>query len=70
MIRGSINFIEKNLGKSANITFKEVQQGDVEQTYADISKARKLLGYEPKVKIEDGIKLLCEWYLKNRAGNN
>ncbi len=65
-----INFIEKNLGKRANIIFKEVQQGDAEQTYADISRARKLLGYEPKVKIEDGIKLLCEWYLKNRAGNN
>lgn len=65
-LRDFINVIEKNLGKKASIVRKEMQQGDVEQTYADISKAKKLLGYNPKVKVEEGMKIFCEWYIKNR----
>ena len=64
-----ISLIEKNLNKKAKIKIIGPQLGDVKQTYADIGKARRLLGYEPKVKIEEGIKLLCEWYIKNRANN-
>lgn len=39
-----------------------LQAGDVKQTYADISKARKLLDYNPVIDIETGIKNYVEWY--------
>lgn len=65
-LKDFISVIEKNLGRKAKIIQKEMQMGDVEQTYADISKAKKLLGYNPKVKVEEGMKIFCEWYLKNR----
>ena len=58
--------IEKNLGKKAKIVQKEMQPGDVKQTYADISKAKKILGYNPKTKIEEGLKIFCDWYMKER----
>jgi len=59
-----IKLIEKNLGKKALIKKADVQPGDVPVTYADIRKAKKLLGYQPKIKIEDGIKRFVKWYLK------
>ncbi len=65
-LKDFISAIEKNLGKKASIVQKEIQPGDVKQTYADISKAKKLLGYEPKIKLEEGMKIFCEWFLKNR----
>ena len=65
-LKDFIGIIEKNLGKKAKIVKEKMQPGDVKQTYADISKAKKLLGYSPKTKIEEGLKLLCEWYLENR----
>src|SRR6516225_3248728 len=50
-----IELIETALGKKAIIDRQPAQPGDVPRTYADISKARKLLGYQPRVKIEEGI---------------
>lgn len=61
-----IELIEQNLGKKAKIIEKPVPKGDVPITYADISKAKRLLGWEPKVSIEEGIKQFIEWYKKNR----
>ena len=66
LLKDFIKTIEKNLGKKAKIVQKEMQPGDVSQTYADISKAKKLLGYNPKIKIDEGLKIFCEWYLKSR----
>jgi nucleoside-diphosphate-sugar epimerase len=37
------------------------QPGDVERTYADISKARKLLGWAPKTPIEEGLRVFADW---------
>ena len=51
-----IELCEKVSGKEANFFHIEDQLGDVPHTYADISKARKDLGYEPKVKLEDGLR--------------
>ena len=39
-----------------------MQPGDVPVTYADIRKAKKMLGYNPKTSIEKGIKEFVEWY--------
>ncbi len=55
--------IEKALGKKAVIERLPEQQGDMPLTSADITKARSLLGYDPKTKIADGIPKFVEWYL-------
>jgi UDP-glucuronate 4-epimerase len=57
-----IQLIEENLDKKAKIKRLPDQPGDVPVTYADISKAKLLLSYDPKVGIEKGIKRFVEWY--------
>jgi len=57
-----ISLIEKNLKKKAKIKQLPEQLGDVPITYADITKAKKLLNYKPKVKIEEGIEKFVRWY--------
>ena len=59
-----IRLIEENLGKKARLKFLPFQPGDVPVTYADITKAKKLLGYNPQVPIEEGIKRFIAWYKK------
>lgn len=59
-----IRLIEENLGKKARIKFLPFQPGDVPLTYADITKARRLLGYNPQVPIEEGIRRFVAWYKK------
>ncbi|MDQ3219786.1 MAG: GDP-mannose 4,6-dehydratase [Acidobacteriota bacterium] len=61
-----IELIEENLGKKAIIDRQPMQPGDVPLTYADISKARELLGYDPTTKIEDGIPKFVEWFEQSR----
>ena len=56
-----IRLLEENLGKKAIINYQPMQPGDVPQTFADITKSRKLLGYNPTTKIEDGIKKFTDW---------
>ncbi len=62
-----IALIEAALGKKAVIDRQPMQPGDVPLTFADISKARARLGYQPQVKIEQGIKLFAEWYKKSQS---
>ncbi len=57
-----IKLLESTIDKKAIIDRKPFQLGDVQITYADISKAKKILGYEPKTKIEEGVKKFWEWY--------
>ncbi len=59
--------IEEALGKKAKINRLPEQPGDMPLTCADISKARKLLGYDPKTKFEDGLPKFVDWFLKSRA---
>ena len=59
-----IELLEKNLGKKAIIDRQPTQPGDVPITFADINRARKVLGYSPSIKIEDGIPLFVEWFRK------
>jgi len=60
-----ISLIEQQLGKKANIKYFPPQPGDVAITYADISKARKELNYQPQVDIKDGIRLFVSWFKQN-----
>ncbi len=59
-----IQIIEETTGKRAKIKFQPARLGDVEKTYADISKAKKMLNWEPKTKIQEGINKFIDW-LKN-----
>lgn len=61
-----IELIEKNLGIKAKINFMPMQAGDVKETYADIEKAKRELGYNPQTKIEEGVKIFCDWFLENK----
>jgi UDP-glucuronate 4-epimerase len=57
-----IELLEQNLGTKAVIDRQPMQPGDVPITFADTSKARRLLGYHPTTKIEDGIPKFVEWF--------
>jgi UDP-glucuronate 4-epimerase len=61
-----IHAIEAALGKKAIINQMPDQPGDVPLTYADISKARSLLNYNPTTKIKEGIPKFVDWYLNVR----
>jgi UDP-glucuronate 4-epimerase len=61
-----IALIESALGKKAIIDRQPLQPGDVPITFADISKARRILGYNPQVPAESGIPLFVDWFRKNR----
>jgi len=62
-----IKEIEKLLGKKAIIKWMPNQPGDVDITYSDISKARRLLGYEPCFPLQKGLELFINWYIKNNS---
>lgn len=61
-LRELISLLEKNLGKKAVIDRQLLQPGDVPQTFADITKAKRLLNYQPQTQIEDGIAKFIEWF--------
>ena len=63
-LRELVRLIEKATGKKAQIRPLPAQPGDVPITYADISKAKRLLKYSPEVAIEDGIKGFVDWFRK------
>ena len=57
-----IELLENALGKKAVIDRQPMQPGDVPLTFADISKARAKLGYNPHTKIEQGIPIFVDWF--------
>jgi UDP-glucuronate 4-epimerase len=57
-----IQVIETALGRKAVIELKEMQPGDVKETFADIAPARRDFGFEPKTSIDVGIPRFVEWY--------
>jgi UDP-glucuronate 4-epimerase len=63
-IKYLIEVIETNLKKKANVKFYDQQAGDAEITYADISKAEKLLDYKPATRLEDGVRNFVSWFNK------
>tara|TARA_B100000575_G_scaffold27000_1_gene18243 strand:- start:52003 stop:52959 length:957 start_codon:yes stop_codon:yes gene_type:complete len=58
-----INIIENELNEKAIIDFKEMQPGDVKQSYADIDKSKEKLNYIPKISINEGIPEFISWYI-------
>jgi UDP-glucuronate 4-epimerase len=61
-LRELITLLEKELDTHAIIERQPPQPGDVPQTFADVSKARELLNYQPKTQIEDGLHRFVEWF--------
>lgn len=59
-----INNLESAMGKKAMVRVLPVQPGDVEITYADISRAKKIIGYAPHVSMDEGLQKFVEWYMK------
>eukprot|EP01041_Mallomonas_annulata_P010836 gene10836-22614_t len=62
LLKDFINLVEQNVDRKANIEVLPEQPGDVERTCADISKASRLLGYNPQITFENGIAMTAQWY--------
>jgi UDP-glucuronate 4-epimerase len=67
-LRELISLIEQALGKKADVEELPDQPGDVPITYADITKARHLLGYDPRVGIEEGVGRFVQWFRDKAKG--
>src|SRR5262249_17056388 len=61
-----ISSIEKVTGKKAIIEQLPEQPGDVPKTFADISKAKRLLGYEPATKLNEGLEKFYKWFSEHK----
>ncbi|MEM2131479.1 MAG: GDP-mannose 4,6-dehydratase [Candidatus Woesearchaeota archaeon] len=68
-LKDLIKTIEEITGKKAIIKKEKMPLGDVPITYADITKSKKLLGYEPKVKIREGMQKFYDWYKETFLNN-
>ena len=62
-----IRALEEALGRSATIDRQPEQPGDVPQTWANVAKARELLGYEARTPFMEGIRRFAEWFLQTTA---
>ena len=65
-VNDCISLIENNLDKPAETTYHPSHPADVRHTWADISKAKELLAWEPRTDIKDGIKQTVNWYIENQ----
>jgi len=66
-LRDLVSMIETALGKKARIQVLPFQAGDVPLTFADVGKAKRVLGYEPLTPIEEGLKKFVDWFQKNKT---
>ncbi|MGH4121490.1 MAG: GDP-mannose 4,6-dehydratase [Clostridium sp.] len=62
MLKYMLQRLEFEIGVKANIKYLPLQPGDVEITYADISKSKEILGYNPSTKFDDGISKFVKWF--------
>lgn len=65
-LKEMIQTIGEALGKEPKINQLPMQPGDVERTFADVSKAKKIIGYEPKTSFKEGIENFVKWYKINK----
>jgi len=57
-----VKMVEESCGKTAKKEFTEMQAGDTTKSSADVSKAKKMLGFQPKTQIKDGVPKFVQWY--------
>lgn len=65
-LKEMINTIAEVLEIEPKIKQLPMQPGDVDRTFADVSKAKKLLGYEPHISFKEGIEKFVAWYKENQ----
>lgn len=63
----AIHLIEEFVGQKANLDFRERHAADMPASWADITKAREILGWQPRYQFADGLKELANWYKANRT---
>jgi nucleoside-diphosphate-sugar epimerase len=63
----AIRLIEDLVGKKARLVYRPMHAADVTATWADITKARTKLGWEPTTGFESGVRALVNWYMTERA---
>jgi UDP-glucuronate 4-epimerase len=68
-LRRLVELLEESLGSKAIIDWQPMQPGDVPVTFADVSKAERLLNYRPTTKIEEGIPRFVEWFQSQIANH-
>jgi UDP-glucose 4-epimerase len=61
-----VGILAKVAGAEVKLAYEPSRLGDVEATHADISKARRLLDFEPRTKLEDGLREFIKWYKAHR----
>lgn len=62
-----IECVEATTGGRTQLHAAPMPSADVEQTYADIDRARRLLDYEPSTSLQDGVRAMCQWYDRRRG---
>ncbi len=67
-LRDFIDIVEELVGRKAEIVRLPPQPGDVPRTYADVSKARRLLGYDPQTPFVEGMARFVDWYRREVRG--
>jgi UDP-glucose 4-epimerase len=65
----ALQLLKKISGKSVDANYGPPREGDIRDSQADITLARRVLGYEPKVDFEEGLKQTWEWYCADRKLN-
>ncbi|MGL5950943.1 MAG: GDP-mannose 4,6-dehydratase, partial [Cetobacterium sp.] len=63
-LKEMVETIEDVLGKKAELNMLPMQPGDVERTYADLTKIKNLVGYAPKNTFKQGIEKFVKWYFE------
>lgn len=61
-IKRVVEILENKMKKKARIKYKKLPQGEMQKTFADIEKAQKLLSWQPKTSIEEGLEKTVSWY--------
>ena len=62
-----VRFIEAATGRKADVTTEPTRAGEISRYVADLAKARQLLGYDPKVNLEEGIRRSIAWWREHPA---
>jgi UDP-glucuronate 4-epimerase len=62
-----IEMLEKRIGKRAQVIYQPIHPADVRTNQADVTRAKEILGWQPKVNLEEGVTHLVDWYMQERA---
>lgn len=66
-LREVLRFVESRVGRAARVVESPPHPADAPATWADIAKARRLLGWTPRTAWQDGVQRLVDWYAENRS---